>query len=65
MELDENDIDAWATALFGMSRTEAVQQGICVACRETTVPSDQDWQLTGMCSKCHEYADTLPDTALN
>lgn len=59
MSLD-NFKDDLAKSVFGMTRTEALQKGLCVQCKEPALPkcySDlgrKEYGISGMCEICFD-----------
>jgi hypothetical protein len=52
-----NDIlDRLAKSLFGISRSDAIKQGICVSCKEKPVFADKtevdEYKISALCDKC-------------
>ena len=61
--------DRLANDLFGMTKAEAVEQGICIDCKEPALPncySDagvREYYISGMCEECFDNMfkeDNLP-----
>lgn len=52
--------DFMSKSLYGMSRTEALEKGICVSCKEApghlTVEDEAEYKISALCSKCYEVA---------
>lgn len=52
--------DKMAKDLYGISRTEALQKGICVSCKEpampkcTTTAGRKEYPISGLCEVCYD-----------
>lgn len=59
-----NELDNYknnmSKSLFGISYSEALEQGICVNCKEEALPkcySDagvREYQMSGLCEECYD-----------
>ena len=51
-------VDQLAELLYGMAPSEAIEQGICICCKEPprfkTQAGEREYQITGMCEYCFD-----------
>ena len=52
--------DFMSLSLYGMSRTEALEKGICVSCKTPPVGDTEvdaaEYKISALCSICYEKA---------
>jgi hypothetical protein len=62
----KNFLDGFTVEIFGMSRSEAIKNGVCVICQTVADNfhddiSEREFKISGMCQNCQDDAYGMGD----